>query len=647
MPLPDALSPHIAWVLVASFLVALMQAGFTCLESGFVRAKNSIHVAIKNLVDFCISAVLFTLFGFAIMFGPTVDGLYGLPGLVAYETMTPQQVTFFIFQIMFCGTATTIIAGAVSERMRFVGYIAVTVVIAGVIYPLVGHWIWNGIDQGQANGWLGRMGFVDFAGSTVVHSVGGWVSLSAILIIGPRIGRFGPHGHRIEGHNLPMAVLGVFLLWFGFFGFNGGSTLALSGQVPVIVANTALSGAASGLAGMVVSWIISRRPGVDAIVNSTVAGLVAICASANLVGALDSLLIGAGAGIISVLGLHLLERLSIDDVIGAVPSHLFAGVWGTLAVALFASPADLPAGDRIGQLGVQAAGIAAVGLFSIVVSYVLFRIMDLMFSFRVDAQAERVGLNVAEHAASTSLLDLITQMDRQAQTGNFKSDVEVEPETEASRIATFYNAVLRKFRTETQRRQDALDRLAKLAATDTLTNLHNRRSFFESMRRAQAASQRNQRQGAILFLDLDGFKAVNDGMGHDAGDALLIQVAKRIVASVRENDMVARLGGDEFALLVDEIDSLDGLTALADKLVVTIREPFQLPQGIATIGASVGVAVFGGSKAQRESPEAIVQRADSAMYEAKLAGKGAWRLSEAPMSDAPPGTGKAAPEPPR
>lgn len=629
---PAPLPLDIAWILMAAFLVAVMQAGFTCLESGFVRAKNSINVAIKNLIDFCISSLLFTLFGYSLMFGPTHGGWVGDFAMARYDNMDARELAFFLFELMFCGTAATIISGAVSERMRFVGYVVVTVVIAGMIYPIAGHWAWNGLQLGQANGWLAAMGFMDFAGSTVVHGVGGWISLSAILVVGPRIGRFGPDGHRIEGHNLPMSVLGVFLLWFGFFGFNGGSTLAFDQSVPLIVANTALAGAAGGIGGVLLDWAILRHPSVGGIVNGTVAGLVAICAGCNVVGESAAIIIGAVAGMATVGSMWVLERLKIDDVIGAVPAHLTAGIWGTIAVALFAKADTLAAGGRIAQLGVQLTGIMAIGLFALPLSYALFRTVDRVFPFRVTPEQERVGLNISEHKASSSLLDLITQMDWQARTGNFSTHIEVENETEASRVSTFYNAVLDKFNVETQRRQVAMDRLTKLASTDALTDLPNRRAFFDTVRRSLAASHRNGRQGAVMFLDLDGFKAVNDTMGHEAGDEVLIQVTKRLLAEVRESDLLARLGGDEFALLIDEIDGRESVEAIATKLVDALKQPFELRQGTGNIGGSIGIAVFGGVKAVREEGEVVVQRADDAMYEAKLAGKGMWRISAAPMA---------------
>lgn len=625
------LSQDVTWVLMTSFLVALMQAGFTCLESGFVREKNSVNVAIKNLVDFCLSSVLFTLFGYQIMFGETLGGWIGTAVLPDPDNHSgPDEVAFFIFQLMFCGTAATIISGAVSERMRFIGYVLVTILAAGLFYPIAGHWAWNGLRLGEAHGWLGRMGFIDFAGSTVVHSVGGWIALSAILIIGPRIGRFGPDGRRIDGHNLPMTVLGVFLLWFGFFGFNGGSTLALDSRVPTIVANTALSGAAGGLAGMLLSWLIWDHPLVDRVVNGVIAGLVAVCAGCASFGETAAIYVGLGAGLIAVFTMWLLEVLEVDDVIGAVPSHLAAGIWGTLAVAIFAPLDQLPAGDRLEQIGVQLVGIGAIGAFTLGGSYVLFRLIDRVIPFRVSEADERIGLNVAEHGATTSLLDLVTQMDAQARQGDFSRPVSVEPETEAGRVAVFYNAVLERFHTETARRHDALERMVELANHDALTGLANRRNVFEAVGRALARAARSGQVGALLYLDLDGFKPVNDGLGHAAGDQVLREVAERLRGLVRESDLPGRLGGDEFAILLEALDGPDGAATVAEKVLAALAEPIVVAESDqpVTVGASIGIACFGGPCGLPDR-DALVRRADDAMYDAKLAGKGTWHQADA------------------
>ena len=225
----------------------LMQVGFSCLESGLVRTKNSINVAARNFADFCLSSALFWLFGFALMFGVTYGGIFGTSGFFFGEAATPWLLAFFIFLMGFCGTTTTIVSGAVAERMRFGGYLVVATILSGLIYPLVGHWIWGSAAGAKPGGWLEQMGFIDFAGSTVVHSVGGWMSLAAIIIIGPRIGRFGKDRMPTQGHDIPFVTLGVFLLWFGWFGFNGGSTLGLTPDVPKIILNTSISGAFGGL----------------------------------------------------------------------------------------------------------------------------------------------------------------------------------------------------------------------------------------------------------------------------------------------------------------------------------------------------------------------------------------------------------------
>lgn len=615
------LDPNVTWILLSSFLVALMQAGFTCLESGFVRLKNSINVAVKNLVDFCLSTVLFTIVGFGLMYGDTIGGWIGLPGPPPLDDAAPELTAYFIFQIMFCGTATTIISGAVSERMRFVGYVIVAVLIAGFIYPVAGHWVWNGIQGGEANGWLAAAGFIDFAGSTVVHSVGGWVALAAILVIGPRIGRFGRYGHRIEGHNLPMSVLGVFLLWIGFFGFNGGSTLALDATVPLIVANTALAGAAGGLAGLVASWFIWGNPIVDRVINGVIAGLVAVCAGCHLLSAETAMLTGFIAGLVAVLGMWLMERNRIDDVIGAVPSHLMAGIWGTVAVGLFAPIEALPADTRLAQLAIQLQGIVVIGAFAFGTSLVVLRLIDRVLPFRVTAEQERIGLNVAEHQATTALLDLLTQMDHQARQGDFSRTITAEPETEAAQIATFYNAVLDRFHVETQRRQRALDELARLANFDPLTGLANRRLLLQRLDQALRAGH----PGALFYLDLDGFKPVNDSHGHDAGDRVLAEVADRIVQAASAATLVSRIGGDEFCLIFEGDGAVQTLERDALALIDAIAGPIDLAQTRVRLGVSIGIARFEDQRGRTSAQ--VIAAADEAMYQAKLEGKGTWRLA--------------------
>jgi ammonium transporter len=431
----------IAWILVAAALVMFMQAGFSSLESGSVRTKNSINVAAKNFADFCLTAAVFWAFGFALMFGDGVGGWFGFSDFFLPETAGPFLMAFFIFQIGFAGTATTIMSGAVAERMKFSGYLIMALVMSALIYPVYGHWAWGSLAGGEA-GWLESRGFIDFAGSTVVHSVGGWMALAGVIIIGPRLGRFGKNAIPIHGHDIPIVTLGVFILWLGWFGFNGGSTLALNSDVPTIIVNTTISGAFGGLVAMAISWRTGGHVDVVITMNGALAGLVAVTASANIVSTADAAIIGGLAGVVMYGVTVLLERVEIDDVVGAVPVHLGAGIWGTLAVALFGNPEAWGGDGRLSQLWVQATGVLVGFVWAFGLGFLLLWLINRRFPLRVDPEGERMGLNVAEHGASTEILDLLNDMDKQRKTEDYSTPVAVEPHTEVGQIAQQYNRVL-------------------------------------------------------------------------------------------------------------------------------------------------------------------------------------------------------------
>ena len=453
-----ALNVDMLWVLLCAFLVIIMQAGFLCLETGLVRAKNSINVAIKNVSDFCLSSLIFWAVGFGLMFGTSLEGFVGSDHFPfraeeAGEGGAPWMLAFFLFQLAFCGTAVTIVSGAVSERMSFRGYLLTSAVLSAFIYPVFGHWAWGGLASGETTGWLGIAGFIDFAGSTVVHSVGGWVALAALLVLGARAGRFGPGGRPVEGHNLPLALMGTFLLWIGWFGFNGGSTLALDGTVPGILVNTLLAAAAGGAMGLGYSAWRWGRPNVSHCMNGILAGLVAITANCHIVGLDAALVIGAAGALIGIWGTELLVKLKIDDAVAAVPVHLFAGIWGTLAVALFGDMSAL-AGTRLDQLWIQAQGAAAAGGLAFGVAFPILWVAHRTFGLRVSAKAEREGLNVSEHGASSDIQDLLVAMANQTKRGDFSNPVAVAPFTEAGVIADQYNRVLARFDEEVRRREE-------------------------------------------------------------------------------------------------------------------------------------------------------------------------------------------------
>ncbi|NJN18643.1 MAG: ammonium transporter [Oscillochloris sp.] len=436
----EASTLDIFWVLICAGLVFIMQAGFMCLEAGVTRRKNNINVAMKNLSDFGVSTLVFWLCGYGLMFGLSNSGLVGVSGFLPdIAAVAPFDAAFFLFQVMFCGTAATILAGAVAERMRFGAYLMLMLLLAGLTYPIFGHWAWN------SSGWLDELGFVDFAGSTVVHSFGGWTSLAALLIIGPRVGRFAQNGppNRMPGADIPLATLGTLLLWFGWFGFNGGSTFALSDRVPAVIVNTAFAGSAGLIAALLVGWRVRGRADVDLALNGALAGLVAVTANADSVSLPAAILIGAIGGILMLGCDYLLERLRIDDAVGAIPVHLAAGIWGTLAVGLFGDPELLNTGlSRGAQIGMQLLGITVCGVWTFGITYLVLRIVNPFFPLRATPEDEEIGLNVSEHGATTDLLELFLVMDRQQRTGDLSLRVPVEPFTEVGQIAARYNSVM-------------------------------------------------------------------------------------------------------------------------------------------------------------------------------------------------------------
>ncbi len=437
----------LAWVLICSALIFTMQAGFCLLEAGLVRAKNSVNVAIKNLMDFCVSSLLFWAIGFGLMFGTSVGGWIGVSHFSPGAESGPKFLAFLLFQVVFCSTATTIVSGAVAERMRFGAYLVLCAVLSCLVYPLLGHWVWN---DGPRPGWLRQLGFVDFAGSTVVHSLGAWFALATLLAIGPRRGRFDAGTRLIRPHNLILATLGVFLLWFGWFGFNGGSSLAPDGVAARAILNTILAGAAGGIAGGLTAWKFIGQPRIEPMLNGVLGGLVGVTAGCHVFAPWAAAAVGGAAGAIVFFADAWLIRWKIDDAVSAVPVHGFAGVWGTLAVAIFASPAALGFAGRSGwhQMGVQTLGVLVCGGFAFGAGWLTCRVASRFMTLRAEPEDELAGLNFAEHGASTDLGDLLDEMQRQQQTGDFSQEVGVEPHTEVGQIAERYNRVLKRVQRE-------------------------------------------------------------------------------------------------------------------------------------------------------------------------------------------------------
>lgn len=383
----------ILWMVIAAVLVFFMQAGFALLEAGLTRAKNSVNVIMKNYADLCVGSIAFCFVGFGIMFGSNLSGLFGSDHFFFQGLDEPTEITFLLFQMMFAATAATITSGAMAERTQFPGYLAGAVGIMAFIYPVFGSWAWGSYYDGT--GWLAQLGFIDFAGSTVVHSVGGWCALAAIMVLGPRLGRFDETGHpnEIPGHNLNYIALGGFILWLGWFGFNAGSTTEISADIGLIALNTHISAASAVLSVVIISLLIGKTVLSKDIVNASIAGLVSITAGCATMSPMFAILTGMIGGAVLMMAERFILLAQLDDVVGAVAAHGFAGVWGTLAAGMFLS------GDlfNFNQVVTQIVGILMCFLWTFPTAYLMYKLIDKTIGLRASKHDERQGLDYTEH----------------------------------------------------------------------------------------------------------------------------------------------------------------------------------------------------------------------------------------------------------
>lgn len=746
------------WILVAAALVLMMQIGFLLLEAGSVRTKNAVNVAQKNLLDMAFATLAFCSVGYMIGFGPSLSALpVGFDtGLLLLRNLDTRDTVFFIFQVMFCGTAATIIAGAVAERMKLSAYVLLSFLTAAILYPVFVQWAWGAARGSNPGAWLGNLGFVDFAGSTVVHGTGGWIALAACIVLGPREGRFDAQGRpvRFTGHSPVLTAAGTLMLFVGWIGFNGGSTLAATPDVMRIVLHTILAGAAG--AGVAYAWFHfsegSAYP--ERATNGMVGGLVAVTAGCHLVDPWAALIIGAGGGLVASWSNRILEtRFRIDDAVGAVGAHAFAGVFGTLALALLAPESVLPAGSRAAQLGVQALGAGTNFVWAFGIGIVLILIVNRYSGVRVDRETESRGLNIAEHDSfigtahvedamrslvrgdadlsirlasrngddTKELADVFNDLMDNLQKVEMKRrrDNEMRRSAEeADRLAAFADATFEaillssdhhvidansaaerlfgfpaadlrgrsvkslfpaeewrgalmhlkgddgrptetaiqpngsekapvEFRIRTieysgrqtqvlafadlRERKKAEARIYHLAMHDPLTDLPNRANFNQRLRELLDDLTPETASTALLLIDLDQFKNINDLHGHPSGDAVIVALAERLRALSGPDDCVARLGGDEFALVQANVDFPNQAADLAHRLLNAISEPVLLPTGdIIRPGASIGVAL-----APRDATDAetLFQHCDVSLYAAKNNGRNTYAVYEPGMGE--------------
>jgi ammonium transporter, Amt family len=388
---------NFVWTLIAAFMVFIMQAGFAMVETGFTRAKNACNIIMKNLMDFSVGSIAFWAVGFGLMFG-TSNGFFGTTDFFfsgATGDDAPWNFAFWMFQVVFAATAATIISGAVAERTKFSAYLVYSALVSAVIYPISGSWAWGSLFHG--GGWLENLGFIDFAGSTVVHSVGGWLALAGAIVVGPRLGKYDKAGRvkPIPGHNIPLAALGVFLLWFGWYGFNPGSTTVGDTSIAIIAVTTTLAAAAGAITAMFATWIKFGKSDIGMTMNGALAGLVGITAGCANVSAVSSIIIGAIAGVLVFASVLFFDRIRVDDPVGAVSVHGVCGAWGTLAAGLFDS-----AGFSLNQVGVQLLGIGAIFVWAFGTGLILFKLIDLVIGMRVSKEEEMAGLDFTEHGAN-------------------------------------------------------------------------------------------------------------------------------------------------------------------------------------------------------------------------------------------------------
>jgi Amt family ammonium transporter len=390
------------WMLISGILVFFMQAGFTLVESGMTRSKNAVNIAMKNVLDICVGSVTYWLVGYSLMYGDTTNGWFFWSGLFKGEGAD------LFFQTMFAATAATIVSGAIAGRTKYSTYIIFSVVMTAVIYPISGGWQWKGTTDGATiGGWLADLGFIDFAGSSIVHSVGGWAALVAAILVGPRIGKF-VDGKVVEipGHNQIMATLGVFILWLGWFGFNGGSQLAWGGTDAIGASNvvliTNLSAAAGAIGALITTWIWYGKPHLAQTLNGALAGLVSITAGCGNMSDVGAFLAGLFGGILVVFSIEFIEKkLKIDDAIGAVSVHGVVGAWGTLVIGLWGINGEeaigLFNGGGISQLGTQAIGVLAYATWAITLSFIVLYTLKKTIGLRVSPEVEEKGLDLSEH----------------------------------------------------------------------------------------------------------------------------------------------------------------------------------------------------------------------------------------------------------
>ena len=616
--LTQADSPHLLWMLFCFCLLIFMQMGFGCLEAGLVRGKNSINVIMKNCLDFCISVLLFLFVGYAVMFAPLAR--FGELAMGQMLSLYSEHIIAVLFHTMYCATAVTVISGAVVERMTLRGYLTISAVTAVLIYPICGRLVWGNLFYSDNElVLLGAMGFYDFAGASLIHALGGAIALACIVKIGPRLGKFGDDSQPIRPSSIPLAYLGVFLLWIGWIGFNGGSQLMLSPQTPRILLTTMLGGITGLATAAIYTKYQQNQLDILPILSGALAGLVSITAGADLLTPWQAVLVSGIAGLFPSLLQQPMTHFRLDDGIGVIPVHLAGGIWGTLAVGLFRPLAAEE--TRLQAFGTQCIGIVAIVSIAFLLAWFLLTIASRFMQFRVSSAGEMIGLNIWEHRASTAQIDLIQQMSVQAELGLFNHRIAVEPYTQEHDIARFYNSVLDKFNEIQDEKEQALQQAIWLAEHDALTGLKNRRAMTQALAQEQARLDRNDSRSVVAIMDLDHFKKINDQYGHDRGDKALQHFATIVKPLIRKSDQLSRIGGEEFVLFMPDTNIQSAVAKLDSIRHHIASQPLPGDNADKSFDLAISVSIGAAELQPGGAFENSLKAADQALYQAKQQGR--------------------------
>ena len=586
----------VMWIIACGIMVFLMQLGFAFVETGMVRYKNTVNVAVKNLIDVLSGILAFWLIGYSLMFGEDCCGIIGVPQLHLFNLGNYEDMAMFFFQAMFAATATTIISGAVAERIKFYGYTIISLILGVLIFPVVGHWVWKG--------WLHSWGYHDYAGVSVVHTMGAMVGLAGTIMLGPRLGKFSRKKHPFSPSNYNYIVFGTLLLIVGWFAFNGGANTRFNLQVSSIMVNTLMGAIGGGLSGIVYSLITRKNIDIILVSFSIIAGLVVISGGADIFSPIISFILGVSAVIPLLLGMKILEISKIDDPVNVIATHGFAGIWGAIATGLFGNiPSTFTLTNRLDFVVVQIIGVSTIAAWSFGIGFLVFWFLRKLHWLRVSPKHEVLGLNMTEHNAKLPWTDIIETITKIHATGNLRLRIPVEHSSEAGVVAEFINRLLM----ELEEREKVLERMA---TTDRLTGVYNRVAFEKIVEMEEGKGHYT-----VGVLDIDKFKRINDTYGHQAGDLALKVLVEILKDEIENEDYIIRWGGEEFLIFMKNRSLAEGAWIM-EKL--RLRVEGNIFPIFKHLTVSIGVSA---PLHPLEPFEEVFKRADDALYCAKNGGR--------------------------